>query len=171
MEICLLLSSIWHTKTQQKGENWDNRTQFIRRSLPPTTQLLSTVSMQQVTFKVSCQWTVILIVAVMVIPLVLLLTLRSPRILSTCHRVTFNSTTYHRLCDAPVEDHILLFCIVSSRCNTHYNNMSEATLHEENTCMSLDYRMDCNRPTYIFGGNLNFFFHFAGKINKKFPCF
>jgi hypothetical protein len=127
----------------KKGEAEDTCLSTQGGVFHPATHFPHSISMQHITFQVSCQWTAILISAVIIIPIVLLVTLRPPRMLSTCNKVTFNSTTYHRLCQTPVEDHILLFCLISHWCNTLYTNMSGLTLHEEGTCRDLDYHMDC----------------------------
>jgi hypothetical protein len=126
---------------QQKGRTGVTEPSASRQVFHHTT--LST-SMQLITFTVIWQWTCILAAALVVVPIVVFLTMRPPRLLSSCNPVPFNSTTYQEMCDSPYEDHIILFCIVSSRCHTYFTNMSQATMHEEQACLSLDYHMDCN---------------------------
>jgi hypothetical protein len=104
--------------------------------------------MQYITFTVLWQWTCILIAAVVVLPIVVFITMRPPRLLASCNPVAYNSTIYQEMCDRPYDDHIILFCIISSRCHTYFmSNMSQTTMHEEQACLGLDYHMDCNWVT------------------------
>jgi hypothetical protein len=100
--------------------------------------------MKQVTFTVLWQWTCLLIAGVVVIPIVVYLLMRPPMLMSACNPVPYNSTTYQRMCDSPTDDHIILFCIVSTRCHTYFTNTSQYSMLEEQACLSLDYHMDCN---------------------------
>jgi hypothetical protein len=101
--------------------------------------------MKTVIITVAWQWTCLILMTVPVITVVLIVMLKPPPLMTACKPVEYNSSMYRDMCKTPIDDAIILFCIVSERCHTFFQNTTHSiSMMEEGACLKLDYHMDCD---------------------------